>query len=106
MTAVQEQGSGPTGIGPGDDGSPTVDGQYQIARKQLQAARETIRQLTEALDTNRDIGAATGILMHQFGLTQEQAFDRLRVTSQNRNIKLRDVAQTVLYTGTLDTHPH
>jgi AmiR/NasT family two-component response regulator len=102
MTAVQAQVC-PGGAYPIDD-SATVHHLYETASRELLAARETIRQLTEALDTSRDIGAATGILMSQFGVTQEQAFDLLRRVSQNRNIKLRDIARDVIYTGTLDQH--
>jgi AmiR/NasT family two-component response regulator len=100
MTAVQDAAQSAPIRADGD--TQTVDRLYEMASKDLLAAQETIRQLTEALQTNRDIGAAIGILMSQFGLTQGQAFDRLRVASQNWNVKLLEVARSVLYTGTLD----
>ena len=45
---------------------------------------------------NRDvIGQAKGILMERRGLSADEAFDTLRRTSQDLNVKLRDLAQTL-----------
>ena len=66
--------------------------------------QEEIVQLRQALESNRDIGAATGIVMSRFRLTRDQAFDALRTVSQRQHRKLRDVADEVLTSGTLDTH--
>lgn len=57
--------------------------------------------LERALASNRRIGMAVGILMARRGLTDEQAFDCLRQVSQRRNVKLRDLAESVIYTGDL-----
>jgi hypothetical protein len=57
--------------------------------------------LTAALQSNRDIGAALGVLMARLLITREQAFDLMRITSQHTNRKLRDIAQDVLDSGTL-----
>jgi len=57
--------------------------------------------LSKALQSNREIGVAMGILMHQRGFTRQQAFDVLRVASQNSNRKLAEVATDVADTGTL-----
>ncbi|BCJ34111.1 transcriptional regulator [Actinocatenispora thailandica] len=57
--------------------------------------------LTQALSTSRQIGAAIGILMSAYTITDEQAFELLRTTSQNLNRKLRDVARDVTDTGEL-----
>ncbi len=53
------------------------------------------------MDSNREIGVAMGILMHQHRLTRDQAFDLLRVASQDTNRKLADVAEDVADTGVL-----
>ncbi|MCF6506874.1 ANTAR domain-containing protein [Blastococcus sp. MG754426] len=42
---------------------------------------------------------AMGILMERHRMTQAQAFDHLRDLSQRRNVKLRDVAEQIIYTG-------
>jgi ANTAR domain-containing protein/GAF domain-containing protein len=57
--------------------------------------------LERALETNREIGVAIGILMTRQLTTREQAFEELRVASQHLNLKLRDVAQEVILTGDL-----
>jgi GAF domain-containing protein len=67
--------------------------------------RERVENLTEALHSNRDIGVAIGILMAAGRLTRDEAFDLLRRTSQWLNVKLRDVAAEVAYTGQLPRLP-
>jgi GAF domain-containing protein len=57
--------------------------------------------LRRALETRRMIGEATGILRERFGLTTDGAFGVLRRMSQNHNIKLHRVAQTLVDTGAL-----
>ena len=70
---------------------------------ELKRARIEIDQLKTALDTNRTIGAACGILMARLQLSQQEAFDRLRVASQSGGRKLVAVAAEVLFTGALPT---
>ena len=65
-------------------------------------ARDRADNLLRALRSNREIGVAIGILMHQQRLTREQAFDVLRVASQHSNRRLADVAADVADTGTLE----
>jgi hypothetical protein len=69
---------------------------------QMAAAREQAAQLQRALFTSRDIGMAMGVLMTQYKVTRIEAFDLLRVASQNSNRKLADLAFEVADTGTLD----
>ena len=57
--------------------------------------------LERALQSNREIGVAIGILMSRCGLTEQAAFDLLRLTSQHQHRKLRDVAAEIVYTGEL-----
>ncbi|HET7476697.1 MAG TPA: ANTAR domain-containing protein [Dermatophilaceae bacterium] len=65
------------------------------------ALAEQISQLTSALDTNRGIGIAMGILMASRGITAEDAFDLLRVGSEHTGRGLRDLADQVCLTGAL-----
>jgi len=53
-------------------------------------------QLQEALQSRDVIGQAKGVLMERRGLSSDEAFDVLRRTSQDLNVKLRDVAQTLV----------
>lgn len=73
---------------------------------QAQLTTERIAQLEVALTTSRQIGAAVGITMAQRGLTYEQAFEQLRLASQHLNVKLRDLAAAVEYTGVVPDPPH
>jgi GAF domain-containing protein len=59
-----------------------------------------------ALSTREMIGQAEGILMERERISADHAFDILRRASQHLNIKLREVAQTLVDTGeSPDTGP-
>ena len=66
-----------------------------------QLASQQAGSLVRALRSNREIGVAMGILMSQHRFTRQEAFDVLRVASQNSNRKLADIAVEVADTGTL-----
>jgi hypothetical protein len=53
-------------------------------------------QLRRALESRDVIGQAKGILMHRRGIGAEEAFDLLRRTSQDLNIKLAELAVTLV----------
>lgn len=62
--------------------------------------------LVIALRTRELIGQAQGILIERERITADQAFDVLRRASQYMNIKLREVAKTLIETGeSPDTGP-
>ena len=65
---------------------------------QNRAAR-TETQLREAIESHRIIGQATGIMMERHRLTAGAAFELLRTASQNRNIRLRRIAERLIDTG-------
>ncbi|MDP9428137.1 MAG: GAF and ANTAR domain-containing protein [Actinomycetota bacterium] len=48
------------------------------------------------LDTRATIGQAVGLLMARERCTADRAFDLLRIASQRRNVKLRDVAAGIV----------
>lgn len=58
----------------------------------MTAARDTVEQLTHALESRAVIDQAIGIIRARSGATADEAFDRLRRMSQNENTKLREVA--------------
>lgn len=76
-----------------------------LARLALDSAEERALDeeravnLTEALRTRELIGQAQGILIERERITAEQAFDVLRRASQHLNVKLREVAATLVETG-------
>jgi AmiR/NasT family two-component response regulator len=57
---------------------------------------ERTESLLGGLDTRATIGQAVGLLMARERCTAAQAFDLLRIASQRRNVKLRDVAAGVV----------
>lgn len=68
-----------------------------VTQRALDAQRTL--NLTEALRTRELIGQAQGILIERERITGEQAFDVLRRASQHLNVKLREVAATLVETG-------
>jgi len=59
------------------------------------SAARTSDQLHEALSTRREIGEAMGILIERYNLEHSAAFPLLTRLSQDRNIKLREVARMI-----------
>lgn len=57
--------------------------------------------LSLAIDAKHLVGMAQGILMERFGLDKDSAFSVLRRYSQERNVKLRVVAEQLLETRSL-----
>jgi GAF domain-containing protein len=66
---------------------------------------EQVQHLERALQSNRGIGIAIGVLMNQYKVTKEQAFDLLRMASQHGHRKLAEVARDVTETGILELPP-
>jgi transcriptional regulator with GAF, ATPase, and Fis domain len=60
------------------------------------AKGEDVDTLRRGLLSNREIGKAVGMLMLLHGVSEDEAFDVLRRYSQGLNIKLADVARTVI----------
>ncbi|EWT01404.1 antitermination regulator [Intrasporangium oryzae NRRL B-24470] len=59
-------------------------------------ARGEAETLRHGLESNREIGKAVGLLMASHHLTGDEAFDLLRRTSQDLNMKLTHVAAQVV----------
>ncbi len=94
--------------------APFTDDRVELARTFAQQAAvaaanaevywrtyELTRNLEAALDNRDKIGQAKGILIATHKITDDEAFDLLRRTSQHVNLKLRDVADHLLQTGEL-----
>lgn len=64
-------------------------------------ARQHAEDLEKALQSNRDIAVAVGILMATHLINQDALFMVLRIASQHANRKLHDLAMTVIETGDL-----
>jgi ANTAR domain-containing protein/GAF domain-containing protein len=65
------------------------------------AAQEKADNLAIALKNSREIGVAMGVLMAQYRITREEAFNLLRIASQRMHRKLAEIAIEVADTGSL-----
>lgn len=66
------------------------------AAEEIIRARTLAAQLEQAMSTRAVIEQAKGILMALRRLTEHEAFEILRKESQDRNIKLRELAQIIV----------
>jgi PAS domain S-box-containing protein len=66
---------------------------------ELQRSADKQANLEAAIQSHRLVGQAVGILVERHRILPSQAFDRLKQASQNRNLKLHDVATRVIETG-------
>ena len=64
-------------------------------------ARDLAAGLADTLQGNREVGVAMGVLMHRHRLTRDQAFDLLRLASQESGRSLAEMATTVADAGDL-----
>ena len=67
------------------------------------AAAQKVENLEKALGGRTVIGQATGILMERFDLAPDRAFSVLSRMSQQRNVKLRELAEQIVTTRTVPT---
>jgi two-component system, response regulator PdtaR len=65
---------------------------------ELQALREEAESLAEALATRKVVERAKGLLMEREGLSEQEAFARLRRASQSSNRPLKVVADALIAT--------
>jgi hypothetical protein len=75
------------------------------AAREREASESLGRHLHEALSSRDVIGQAKGILMERLRITPEDAFDTLRRSSQQLNLKLRKIAERLAETGQFDEQP-
>lgn len=66
------------------------------AAREIIDARELAEQLEQAMQSRAAIEQAKGILMAVRGVDQDQAFEIIRKSSQDQNIKVRDIAEQIV----------
>lgn len=64
--------------------------------RELQAAHQESRDLRQALDDRKMIERAKGILMVRTGLSEPDAFRRLQKLSNDKNLKLPEIARMIV----------
>jgi response regulator NasT len=73
---------------------PSVRTAAQRARE-MGALLEQSERLAKAIDTNRDVSVAVGLVMAQRGLSREKAYDALRNHARRHRRRLVEVAKEV-----------
>ena len=94
----------------GDDGVVTallqrvddVTGAQDDLERRYREALDEIEQLRAALTSRATIDQAKGIVMAQRGCGPDEAFGELVRTSQDRNVKVRELAATIVERRTID----
>ncbi|MDU0252228.1 ANTAR domain-containing protein [Streptomyces sp. PU10] len=89
----------PTGTRPGPRPDPDADSD-QIFRLQ-----EQVRQLKEAVVSHAVVDQAIGVIIVLGGVTPDEGWIVLKEVSQHTNIKLRNVAETILIWGRTGVMP-
>jgi response regulator NasT len=66
-----------------------------------QALKAQVQALQQRLSDRIVIERAKGILVQRLGVTEEEAYKRLRVLSRRQRRQIRDIAQSLLDTQSL-----
>ena len=88
-----------------DDESEHVGLMFAAHAAVAYAASRNEAGMDRKVATSLLIGQAQGILMERHKMTTDHAFALLVRVSQHRNVKLRDVADTLVRSGQLDDQP-
>lgn len=81
-----------------------IKAEAERTREQLQAAQTEVEQLRVAMQSRATIEQAKGIVMAQYGLSAESAWNYLVRESQSNNVKLRAVAEDMVRNVTARPH--
>lgn len=64
--------------------------------KEMQTLRSEVAELQESLEARKLIERAKGILMQRKGLSERDAYERLRQMARDRRRKMKDVAESLI----------
>jgi response regulator NasT len=68
----------------------------QSLRQELADTRSELHELSAELQDRKVIDRAKGLLMQRQGLSEQAAYEKLRKTAMDKNLKLVEVAQRIL----------
>ncbi|MDZ4718458.1 MAG: response regulator [Roseiflexaceae bacterium] len=75
--------------------SPAIN--IALARfRELQALRNQVVELEDSLEARKLIERAKGILMQRLGLSERDAYERLRQRARDKRAKMKDIAQAII----------
>jgi len=64
--------------------------------KELQRLKKHNEHLNKALSQSQDVCIATGLLMNEHGIEQQQAFEELRTAARSSRSKINDIAKEII----------
>ncbi len=68
-----------------------------IARfKELRSLQVEVSELQDSLDSRKIVERAKGILMDRLGMTEREAYDRLRQRARDKRLRMRDIAHAII----------
>ena len=74
---------------------PAID--IALARfAEIKALRQEVDALHESLEARKIVERAKGILMQRLGISENDAYERLRQRARERRVKIKDIAQTII----------
>ncbi len=77
------------------DLAPAID--IAMARfREFQGLRAQVVELEESLESRKVIERAKGILMQRLGLSERDAYERLRQRARDKRAKMKDIAQAII----------
>ncbi|WP_420918764.1 ANTAR domain-containing protein [Streptomyces coelicoflavus] len=91
------------GPSPGPDPAPHLG--HDSDSDQIFRLQEQVRQLKEAVVSHAVVDQAIGVIIVLGGVTPDEGWIVLKEVSQHTNIKLRNVAETVLIWGRTGVMP-
>jgi response regulator NasT len=72
--------------------------------RELQSLRSEIIELQDSLESRKVIERAKGILMQRLGLSERDAYERLRQRARDKRAKMKDIAQAIIEAEALLGH--
>ncbi|SRR6266849_4524941 len=70
--------------------------------REMRAVEKQVNTLTEQLATRKLIEQAKGILMEKLGVSEQEAYRRIRTTSMNSRKSMREVAEAILLANDME----
>lgn len=64
--------------------------------REIQTLRGQVMELEESLEARKLIERAKGILMQRLGLSERDAYERLRQRARDKRAKMKDIAQAII----------
>lgn len=64
--------------------------------KEIRQLRDNEQHLTLAVNNNREISVAIGMLMERHRISQQEAFERIRIAARGQRRKTREIADEII----------